>query len=94
MVNNQKSAEKLLKEGEKTELYFSSLMEHEWQICVYFDKKEWQIKDVLAHFISAEKAFLVLFDNIKKYGLGSPEDFSINEFNNSQVEKMKENAPS
>jgi hypothetical protein len=89
MVNHQNIVEKLLQEGQKTELYFSALTEPEFGICVYLDEQKWQIRDVLAHFISAEKSFLVLFDNINNHGEGSPEDFSINDFNNSQVEKMK-----
>jgi hypothetical protein len=90
MVNHQNIVDKLIEEGQKTELYFSSLAEPEWGIRVYLDEMEWQVKDVLAHFISAEKSFLVLFDNIKILGQGTPEDFSIDKFNNSQVKKMKD----
>lgn len=83
-------AEKLDREGLKIDQYFSGLSESQFGINVYHDGQLWQIRDVLAHFISAERSFLKLFDNIRNGGSGSPEEFSINEYNDSQVLKMKE----
>jgi len=89
MVTNQKIIDKLIQEGQKTIDLFKSLNETDWTILVYSEKMDWKVRDLLAHFISAEKSFLVLFDNIRLYNLGAPEGFSIDTFNNLQVIKMK-----
>jgi hypothetical protein len=89
MVSQEKIIEKLQEEGDKTIDLFSSFSRKEWAALVYFDKMEWQVKDLLAHFISAEKSFLLLFNNILESKQGALEEFSIDEFNNSQVLKMK-----
>lgn len=92
-MENQKIAEKLILEGEKVELFFLNLTESQLKIYVHLDDQKWQIKDVLAHFVSAEKSFQFLCENIRNGGQGTPDDFSINEFNNSQVKKMKNIVP-
>jgi len=88
-MTNHKIAEKLDREGQKIEKFFSNLSELQMEINVYLDGHKWKIRDILAHFISAEKSFLQLFENIINGGIGAPDDFSINEFNDSQVMTMK-----
>ena len=88
-MSTHKIAEKLIREGQKLEQFFSNLNESQLEICVYLDEQEWQIRDVLAHFISAEKSFLLLFESIRIGGQGVTDDFSITEFNDLQVLKMK-----
>jgi hypothetical protein len=83
-------SEKLFSEGQKTKTFLLSLTECEWETDVYFDAAIWKVRDVIAHFISAEKSFLILFENIRNYNQGAPANFDINEFNNSQVEKLKQ----
>lgn len=77
-------------EGNKIIELFSSLSEDEWESLIYFDKVAWKIKDILSHFISSEQSFISLFDSIRLFGQGTPDDFSVDEFNNSQVLKMKD----
>jgi len=89
-MENQKIAEKLYREGIKVEQYFAGLSGPRIRIDVYQEGQSWQIRDVLAHFISAESSFLKLFENIRNGGGGSPEDFSINEYNDSNVLKMRQ----
>jgi hypothetical protein len=79
---------KLINEGLKADKFFLDLSESQLQSCVYHDDQKWTIKDLLAHFISSEKTFLMLFENIVNGGQGTPVDFSINDFNNSQVAGM------
>ena len=90
MVPRNKIIEKLQTEGNKIIELFSSFSSEDWKILIYSDKMEWEVKDILSHFISAERSFLSLFDNIRVNNKGTPEGFSIDEFNNSQVLKMKE----
>jgi len=82
-------AERLKTEGEKTASFFAALNADQWQATIYTENAEWRVRDVLAHFISAEKSFLTLFENIRNGGPGAPEDFSIDRFNVSQVAKMQ-----
>lgn len=90
MVSREKIIERLQQEGDKALELFSSFSTKEWNTLVYFDKMEWHVKDLLAHFISAEKSFKLLFNNILESKQGALEEFSIDEFNNSQVLKMKD----
>ena len=87
-------AERLKTEGEKTAAFFAALNADQWQARVYTENAEWRVRDVLAHFISAEKSFLALFENIRNGGPGAPEDFSIDRFNVSQVAKMQSHSQS
>ncbi|MBA4380870.1 MAG: hypothetical protein C0393_09415, partial [Anaerolinea sp.] len=76
-------------EGEKTAAFFAALDADQWQARVYTENAGWRVRDVLAHFISAEKSFLALFENIRNGAPGAPDDFSIDRFNVSQVAKMQ-----
>ncbi|MDO9130776.1 MAG: DinB family protein [Anaerolineales bacterium] len=86
--------ERLKTEGEKTATFFAALNADQWQATVYTENAEWRVRDVLAHFISAEKSFLALFENIRNGAPGAPEDFSIDRFNVSQVAKMQSHSQS
>jgi hypothetical protein len=86
---DQRIAEKLHNEGGKIESFFSNLPQSQYEDFVYHDGQQWQIRDVLAHFISAERSFIQLFENIKNGGRGVSDDFLIDEFNNAEVTKMK-----
>ncbi len=50
----------------------------------------WDLKDLLAHFVSAEASFGLLLQNILAGGEGAPEDFDIDRFNHSKVSRLKE----
>ncbi|MDI6768378.1 MAG: maleylpyruvate isomerase N-terminal domain-containing protein [Anaerolineales bacterium] len=52
-------AERLRAEGEKTAAFFAALNTDQWQARVYTENTEWRVRDVLAHFISAEKSFII-----------------------------------
>lgn len=86
-------AERLKTEGEKTAAFFAALKADQWQATVYTENAGWRVRDVLAHFISAEKSFLALFENIRSGSGGASEDFSIDRFNAGQVAKLVETSP-
>ena len=88
--NNKKLIEKLSKDQQKVYDLFSSLNECEWNMEVYVN---WKVRDILAHFISAEKAFLELFESIRLSSGELPNDFSIDDYNNSEIEKYKNIRP-
>ncbi len=86
-------ANRLRSEGEKMTAFFSSLGDAAWKKLIYTEGQDWQIRDVLAHFVSAENSFLKLFEGIRQGGDGVSDDFDVDRFNESQVAKLKEMPP-
>jgi hypothetical protein len=86
-------AERLKTEGEKTVAFFDSLADEKWNSVVYSEGAEWTIRSILAHFVTAERAFIRLFENIREGGPGASEDFSIDRYNAHQQEKTKDIPP-
>jgi uncharacterized protein (TIGR03083 family) len=80
-------------EGEKTAAFFRALGEAEYAQQVYVTGPQWRVRDVLAHFVSAERTFLFYGRDILGGGDGAPEDFEIDEFNATQVPEFREAAP-
>ena len=87
-------AEKLKSEGEKFAAIFAALTDEQWEIEIYTEGAVWTIRNVLAHLVTAERAFLTqLFPNVRAGGGGASEDFSIDRYNARQQEKSRELAP-
>jgi uncharacterized damage-inducible protein DinB len=87
-------AQKLKSEGEKHTAFFASLTDAQWQMEVYTEDTTWTIRNVLAHFVTAEHGFIKLFSEIRDGGAGASEDFSIDRYNARQQEKTRDLAPS
>lgn len=86
-------AEKLELEGAKTLEIFRSLRPEQWDITVYSDGSAWTIRQLLAHFVSAEAGNLRLIDDIIAGGTGSPEDFDIDDYNETDVSAIGDELP-
>jgi hypothetical protein len=86
-------AEKLEAEGAKTLEIFRALLPDQWELTVYTDGSAWTIRQVLAHFVTAEVGILRLIDNIIEGGTGSPENFDINRFNEKEVSAVRDEHP-
>ena len=86
-------AEKLRAEGEKLVGFMAGLAEHEWRAEVYTEGTTWTVRSILAHLMTAERAFLKLFGQIRQGGGGLSEDFDIDRYNASQQTKTKEMSP-
>lgn len=86
-------AERLKIEGEKFFDIFSALHDADWQMEVYTEGTTWTIRNVLAHFVTAEMGFLKLFPSILNGSPGSSEDFDIDRYNARQQEKTKDLTP-
>lgn len=76
---------RLRDEGDRLLALFNSLTPAQWQTTIYTDGAIWTIKDLLAHQISAERAFQFYGRDILNGGEGAPEGFVINDFNNAEV---------
>ena len=86
-------AEKLSSEGERLAQFFSAMTEEQWRTEVYTEGSVWTIRNILAHLMTAERAFVKLFESIRQGGTGTSEDFSIDRYNARQQEKTRELAP-
>lgn len=85
--------ERLKADGEKMAEFFAGLGQEDWARAVYGEGDGWTVRDVLAHFVSTERSFLRLFENILAGGSGVPDDFSIDRFNNAEVARMADADP-
>ena len=86
-------AEKLKVEGEKMATIFGNLHDEQWSQEVYTEGATWTIRNVLAHFVTAERALVKLFEQIRQGGAGSSDDFSIDRYNAAMQERTKELSP-
>ncbi len=86
-------AEKLKIEGARFVSIFSGLTEEQWSQEVYTEGATWTIRNVLAHFVTAERALVKLFEQIRQGGPGAAEDFSIDRYNAAMQARTKELTP-
>jgi uncharacterized damage-inducible protein DinB len=84
---------KLKAEGEKLVGFFSSLTASQWEVEVYTEAAVWTTRNTLAHLMTAERAFVRLFEQIRQGGQGVSEDFVIDRYNASQHKKTAELSP-
>lgn len=75
-------------EGEKTITFFELLTGKDWDHQVYRTGSGWRVREVLAHFISAEKAYQSFLEEVLEGGTGAPDDFDIDRFNEADVATM------
>lgn len=81
---------RLKAEGEKTTAFFESLSPEDWERQIYTTGSGWRIGDILAHFISAEKAYQHYLQDVLKGGTGAPDSMDIDQFNEAEVATMHE----
>jgi hypothetical protein len=86
-------ADRLSVEGEKTIAFFSGLTPEQWRATVYTEGETWTIRNVLAHYVTAEKGFVKIFGSIRAGGPGVADDFDIDRYNSSQQKKTNEFTP-
>jgi hypothetical protein len=86
-------AEKLKLEGEKFFAIFAGLTDEQWQIEVYTEGMTWTVRNVLSHFVTSERGLVKLFEQIRRGGAGSSEEFSIDRYNASMQARTKSSTP-
>ncbi len=84
---------KLKSDGEKLADFFAGLAADQWKLEVYTEGSTWTIRNILSHLMTAERAFVRLFEQIRQNGEGVSEDFSIDRYNARQQEKTREISP-
>jgi len=84
---------KLEKGGQKTHDILSGLTEDRWQMVVYTGLHPWTVRDLLAHFLSAEEGLLGMVQGVAEGGPGAPEGFVLDLFNAQEQERLADRSP-
>jgi hypothetical protein len=80
--------ERLSTEGDKVAGYFAGLPPEAWDHPVYTTGPGWKVRQILAHFVTAERGYLHYMRDRVSGGPGVPRDFDIDAFNREQVERL------
>lgn len=83
-------AERLRSEGVKTVEFFRALLPEHWSVTLYTDGATWTVRDVLAHFVGAERGITRLVELIVSGEPGAPQDFDLDAYNRRKVETLRE----
>lgn len=81
-------AAKLEKGRLKTFEIFNAFTPDQWQLLVYPDPP-WQVRHLLAHFVSAESQLLALAQDVAGGGPGAPPDFDYDSFNAAEQIRLE-----
>ena len=77
--------QRLAAEGEKVAGFFAAFSPKDWERRVYTTGSQWAVRHILAHFVSAERAYLHNMRDVLNGGSGVPRDFDIDTFNEAEV---------
>ncbi len=80
--------DRLRKGIEKTTSIFGSISPAQWETVLYEKPYPWTVRDLLAHFVSAEEGLLRLAQDIAAGGPGAPEGFDYNAYNAAEQERL------
>lgn len=89
----QRFSRRLADDGQKTRGYFQGLKPADWHQPVYTTGSGWTVREVLAHFVSAEQAFQSLLEDVTQGGPGAPRDMDVVAFNESDVPRFSSQSP-
>jgi len=81
-------SQRLTEQGEATLAFFRTLTPDQWRQPVYTTGPQWDVRQVLCHFVSAERAFFAIFEAALRGGQDAPESFDIDAFNAREVGAM------
>ena len=84
---------KLEKGSRKTNEIFGKLTPEQWQRIVHDEPPTWTVRDLLAHFVSAEESLLKLAQDVAAGGAGLPEDFDYDAFNAEEQARLRDQSP-
>jgi hypothetical protein len=84
---------KLEKGHMKTQEILGSLAAEQWRAVVYEEPEVWDVRALLAHFVSAEERLLELAQDVVSGGPGAPEGFDFEIFNAKEQKRLKDQSP-
>ena len=79
---------RLRKGGRKTAEILGTLSDDQWHAVLYAGPPAWTVRDLLAHFLSAEEALLRLARDIGAGGPGAPVGFDYHAFNADEQARL------
>jgi len=85
-------ADRLEKGRQKTFEVFNPLTPEQWQKSLY-SEPTWQVRSLLAHFVSAERQLLALAQDVAAGGSGAPPDLDIDRFNTDEQRRLDGQSP-
>jgi hypothetical protein len=80
--------EKLERGEQKSRQALGQLSPEQWQVIVYAEPHAWTLRDLLAHFVSAEAELLALAQDVARGGTGAPEGFDFDAFNAEEKQRL------
>ncbi len=83
---------RLEKGQHKTHDSLSALSPEQWQWAVYAEPN-WSVRELLAHFVSAEERLLAFAQEVVSGGAGSPEGFDLDAFNADEQSRFARLSP-
>lgn len=84
---------KLEKGGVKTQEILASLAAGEWSRILYDGAPAWNVRDLLAHLVSAEPRLLQIAQDVAAGGPGAPPGFDLDAFNAEEHKRLKGRSP-
>jgi len=81
-------ADRLREEGSRVVKFFNQLSPEQWKVVIYPQQSDWTMHHLLAHFVSAEVGRQELVENVYNGGEGAPQQFDIDRFNQTEVERL------
>jgi len=84
---------KLEKGGLKTQEILSSLPADQWSRNLYGGPPGWNVRDLLAHLVSAEPRLLQIAQDVAAGGPGAPPGFDLDAFNADEQKRLKDTSP-
>ncbi len=84
---------RLEKGKQKTHEILSGLTADQWQRVVYTDPCPWTVRDLLAHFVSAEEGLWRMAQGVASGGAGAPEGFDYDAFNAEEQKRLADHSP-
>ena len=79
---------RLRKGNRKTAEFLGCLGDDQWKMVLYEGLPTWTVRDMLAHFLSAEEGLLRMAQDIATGGPGAPKGFDYDAYNASEQERL------
>ena len=77
----------------KTRQTLEALAPEQWSHIVYAGPADWSVRDLLAHFVSAEVNILELAQGVASGGAGAPSGFDYDAYNAAEQVRLREQRP-
>jgi len=85
-------ADRLREEADRVFDFFIHLTDEQWGLIIYPLSSDWTLHDLLAHFVSSEIGRKELIIDVINGGIGAPQNFDIDAYNQQEVGKLSGNS--